>query len=264
MVMRVDIVTIFPEMVRGFTHEGIVARACERGIVDIAVHDLRDFTTDRHRVVDDSPFGGGPGMVLKPEPFFRALAHIRATRGEPSAVIVPSPQGARFTHELAVAWSRTEHIVLLCGRYEGIDERVVEALATDEISIGDYVLSGGELAAMVVADAVVRQVPGVVGDARSVSEDSFARPWLDYPHYTRPAEWEGRRVPDVLLSGHHAQVARWRLRTALERTLDRRPDLLDGPGFPGEAGADVERTLREIRAERQGSRPGRQERKQES
>jgi len=149
-------------------------------------------------------------------------------------------------------------VVLLCGRYEGIDERVVEALATDEISIGDYVLSGGELAAMVVADAVIRQVPGVVGDARSVSEDSFARPWLDYPHYTRPAEWEGRRVPDVLLSGHHAQVARWRLRTALERTLDRRPDLLEGPGFPGEAGTDAERTLQEIRAERQGIRPRRQ------
>jgi len=163
-----------------------------------------------------------------------------------------------------VAWSRAGHIVLLCGRYEGIDERVVEGLATDEVSIGDYVLSGGELAAMVVADAVVRQVPGVVGDARSVSEDSFARPWLDYPHYTRPAEWDGRRVPDVLLSGHHAQVARWRLRTALERTLDRRPDLLEGPGFPGEDGADAERTLNEIRAERQGSRPGRQERKQES
>jgi tRNA (guanine37-N1)-methyltransferase len=263
--MRVDIVTIFPEMVRGFAREGIVARAHERGVVDLAVHDLRDFTTDRHRVVDDSPFGGGPGMVLKPEPFFRAVAHIRATRGEPSAVIVPSPQGRRFTHDAAVAWSRAEHLVLLCGRYEGIDERVVEALATDEVSIGDYVLSGGELAAMVVADAVVRQVPGVVGDARSVSEDSFARPWLDYPHYTRPAEWEGRRVPDVLLSGHHAQVARWRLRTALERTLDRRPDLLEGPDFPGEAGSDAERVLREIRAERQGSRPsGRTERKQES
>jgi tRNA (guanine37-N1)-methyltransferase len=267
--MRVDIVTIFPEMVRGFVREGIVARAHERGVVDLAVHDLRDFTTDRHRVVDDAPFGGGPGMVLKPEPFFRALAHIRATRGEPSRVIVPSPQGRRFTHDTAVAWSRAAHLVLLCGRYEGIDERVVEALATDEISIGDYVLSGGELAAMVVADAVVRQVPGVVGDARSVSEDSFARPWLDYPHYTRPAEWDGRRVPAVLLSGHHGQVARWRLRTALERTLDRRPDLLDGPGLPGdsmspETRAEAERVLHEIRAERQARGPERQEREQES
>ena len=232
------------------------------------MHDLRDFTTDRHRVVDDSPFGGGPGMVLKPEPFFRAMAHIRATRGEPSKVIVPGPQGRPFTHDAAVAWSRAEHIVLLCGRYEGIDERVVEALATDEISIGDYVLSGGELAAMVVADAVVRQVPGVVGDARLVSEDSFARPWLDYPHYTRPAEWEGRRVPEVLLSGHHAQVARWRLRTALERTLDRRPDLLDGPDWraslPQETRPEAERVLNEIRAERQARGPERQEREQES
>jgi tRNA (guanine37-N1)-methyltransferase len=263
--MRVDIVTIFPEMVRAFAREGIVARAHERGVVDVAVHDLRDFTTDRHRVVDDAPFGGGPGMVLKPEPFFRALAHVRATRGEPSSVIVPSPQGRRLTHDEAVRFSRQAHIVLLCGRYEGIDERVVEALATDEMSIGDYVLSGGELAAMVVADAVVRQVPGVVGDARSVSEDSFARPWLDYPHYTRPAEWEGRRVPEVLLSGHHAAVARWRLRTALERTLDRRPDLLDGPAFAEEAGPEVERVLNEIRAERQARRPGgRQEREQES
>jgi len=224
--MRVDIVTIFPEMVRGFAREGIVARAHERGVVDLAVHDLREFTTDKHRVVDDTPFGGGPGMVLKPEPFFRAMAHIRATRGEPSAVIVPSPQGRRFTHDAAVAWSRAGHIVLLCGRYEGIDERVVEGLATDEVSIGDYVLSGGELAAMVVADAVVRQVPGVVGDARSVSEDSFARPWLDHPHYTRPAEWDGRRVPEVLLSGHHAEIEKWRRQQALERTRRHRPDLL--------------------------------------
>jgi tRNA (guanine37-N1)-methyltransferase len=263
-VMRVDIVTIFPEMVRAFTREGIVARAHERGVVTIAVHDLRDFTTDRHRVVDDAPFGGGPGMVLKPEPFFRALAHIRAEHGEPARVIVPGPQGPRFTHATAVAWSHEPHVVLLCGRYEGIDERVIEALATDEVSVGDYVLSGGELAAMVVADAVVRQVPGVVGDARSVSEDSFSRPWLDYPHYTRPAEWEGRRVPEVLLSGHHAHVARWRLRTALERTLDRRPDLLDSPGFPGEGGGEAERVLREIRAGRQIQRSERQERETES
>jgi len=169
-----------------------------------------------------------------------------------------------LTQARVATLARGPGAVILCGRFEGVDERIIEARNVSEVSIGDYVLSGGELAAMVVADAVVRQVPGVVGDARSVSEDSFARPWLDYPHYTRPAEWDGRRVPDVLLSGHHAQVARWRLRTALERTLDRRPDLLEGPGFPGEDGADAERTLNEIRAERQGSRPGRQERKQES
>ena len=261
--MRIDVVSIFPEYLDAL-ELSLIGKARQDGLLELNVRNLRDFTTDRHRVVDDSPFGGGPGMVLKPEPFFRAMAHIRATRGDPSAVIVPSPQGRRFTHDEAVGWSRTGHIVLLCGRYEGIDERVVEALATDEISIGDYVLSGGELAAMVVADAVVRQVPGVVGDARSVSEDSFARPWLDYPHYTRPAEWEGRRVPDVLLSGHHAQVARWRLRTALERTLDRRPDLLEPPAFPGEGGGEAERVLERIRAERQVSRPGGQERETES
>ena len=262
--MRVDIVTIFPDMVRGFAREGIVARAHERGVVDLAVHDLRDFTTDKHRVVDDTPFGGGPGMVLKPEPFFRAMAHIRATRGEPSAVIVPSPQGRRFTHDAAVAWSRAGHIVLLCGRYEGIDERVVEGLATDEVSIGDYVLSGGELAAMVVADAVVRQVPGVVGDARSVSEDSFARPWLDHPHYTRPAEWEGRRVPDVLLSGHHAPGGALAAADGARADARSPAGSARGARLSGEDGADAERTLNEIRAERQGSRPGRQEREQES
>lgn len=225
--MRVDIVTIFPELVKPLVRDGIVARAQERGIVDVAVHDLRDFTVDRHRVVDDTPFGGGPGMVMKPEPFFRAVRHIRAVRGEPSAVILPTPQGRRFSHEVAVALSRESHLVLLCGRYEGVDERVADALATDEISIGDYVLSGGELAAMVIVDAVARQVPGVVGDARSVDEDSFADRRLDHPHYTRPAEFEGWRVPEVLLSGHHAEIARWRLRESLRRTLDRRADLLD-------------------------------------
>jgi tRNA (guanine37-N1)-methyltransferase len=225
--MRIDIVTIFPEMVQALRQDGIVARACESGVLDLAVHDLRDFTTDRHRVVDDTPFGGGPGMVMKPEPFFRAVRHIRATRGDPAAVILPTPQGRRFTHEVAVELSREPHLVLLCGRYEGVDERVADALVTDEISIGDYVLSGGELAAMVIVDAVARQVPGVVGDAQSVEEDSFSHRRLDHPHYTRPAEFEGWRAPDVLLSGHHAEIARWRLKESLRRTLIRRPDLLD-------------------------------------
>jgi tRNA (guanine37-N1)-methyltransferase len=230
--LRIDIVTIFPEMVKALLQDGVVARACESGIVDLAVHDLRDFTTDRHRVVDDTPFGGGPGMVMKPEPFFRAVRHIVATRGggtgaTPSKVILPTPQGRRFTHDVAVALSREPHLVLLCGRYEGVDERVAEALVTDEISIGDYVLSGGELAAMVIIDAVARQAPGVVGDAQSVAEDSFSHRRLDHPHYTRPAEFEGWRAPDVLLSGHHAEIARWRLKESLRRTLTRRPDLLD-------------------------------------
>lgn len=226
--MKFDIVTIFPGMVTPILREGILARAVERGLIDVAVFDLRDFTTDRHRVVDDTPFGGGPGMVLKPEPFFRALAHIRQTRGEPTAVVLPTPQGTPFTHGEATRLTNSAHTVVLCGRYEGIDERVREALATEELSIGDYVLSGGELAAMVILDAVARLVPGVVGDARSVREDSFATALLDHPHYTRPAEFEGRKVPDVLLSGHHGDIERWRRREALRRTLERRPDLLAG------------------------------------
>jgi len=246
--MRVDVVTIFPAMIAPLLQEGIVARAHERGIVDMAVHDLRDFTTDRHRVVDDTPFGGGPGMVMKPEPFFRAVGRITETRGEPSAVILPTPQGRRFTHADAARLSHERHLVLLCGRYEGIDERVRDALATEELSVGDYVLSGGELAAMVIIDAVARQVPGVVGDARSVDEDSFADRRLDHPHYTRPAEFEGRRVPEVLLSGHHAEIARWRLRQSLRRTLERRPDLLDESGLdPAERAV-----LDELKHEREG------------
>ena len=223
---KFDIVTIFPGMIGPMLREGIIARAVERGLIDVAVFDLRDFTTDRHRVVDDTPFGGGPGMVLKPEPFFRALAHIRQTRGEPSAVLLPTPQGRPFTHAQAARLEAHTHVVVLCGRYEGIDERVREALATEEVSIGDYVLSGGELPAMVILDAVARLVPGVVGDARSVQEDSFATALLDHPHYTRPAEFEGWKVPDVLLSGHHGDIERWRRREALRRTLERRPDLL--------------------------------------
>jgi tRNA (guanine37-N1)-methyltransferase len=211
------------------------------------VHDLRDFTTDRHRVVDDTPFGGGPGMVMKPEPFFRAVRQIAAARDAAPRVILPTPQGRRFTHDVAVALSREPHLVLLCGRYEGIDERVAEALVTDEISIGDYVLSGGELAAMVIVDAVARQAPGVVGDAQSVEEDSFSHRRLDHPHYTRPAEFEGWRAPDVLLSGHHAEIARWRLKESLRRTLTRRPDLLD----PSAMDERERKVLDEVRDERE-------------
>ena len=224
--MRFDIVTIFPRMFDGPLAEGVVARAVERGVLAIGVHDLRDFTTDRHRVVDDVPFGGGPGMVLKPEPLFAAVDAIRAARGEPDAIVLTSPQGARFTQAEAARLRALRHVVVLCGRYEGIDERVREHLATDELSIGDYVLSGGELPALVIVDAVARLVPGVVGDAGSVEEDSFARGLLAYPHYTRPAEFRGWAVPDVLVSGHHGRIADWRRREALRRTLERRPDLL--------------------------------------
>jgi tRNA (guanine37-N1)-methyltransferase len=225
--MRFDIVTIFPRMVEAGIAEGVIGRGVERGLLDVKIHDLRDFTTDRHRSVDDVPYGGGPGMVMKPEPLVRAVEEIRTTRGTPDAVILLSPQGKRFTQGEAVRLSRYAHIVLLCGRYEGMDERVAELVGAEEISLGDFVVSGGELPAMVIVDAVSRLIPGVVGDEQSVAEDSFARGLLDHPHYTRPAEFAGRKVPEVLLSGHHADVRRWRKRTALERTLERRPDLIE-------------------------------------
>lgn len=214
-------------MVRAGVAEGVVGRAIERGLLDVAVHDLRDFTTDRHRTVDDVPYGGGPGMVMKPEPIVAAVGQVTASRGRPGAVILLSPQGPRFTQGEAVRLAGCGHLLLLCGRYEGIDERVAELTGAQELSVGDYVLSGGELPALLVVDAVSRLVPGVVGDGQSVEDDSFSRGLLDYPHYTRPAEFAGRKVPDVLLSGHHAQVRRWRKKAALARTLDRRPELLD-------------------------------------
>lgn len=248
--MKFDIVTIFPGMVAPALSVGVLGRAIERAVVDVALHDLRDFTTDRHRVVDDTPFGGGPGMVMKPEPFFRALRHIREARGEPGAVVLPSPQGRPFTQADAARLRETRHVVLLCGRYEGIDERVRDALATEELSIGDYVLSGGELAALVVVDAVSRLVPGVVGDERSVTEDSFTNALLDHPHYTRPAEFEGLKVPDVLLSGHHGAIERWRRHEALKRTWQRRPDLLAGAALDEEQRAALE-ALRQAREGRE-------------
>jgi tRNA (guanine37-N1)-methyltransferase len=231
-----DIVTIFPAMIRHALEDGVVGRAIERGTLEAAVHDLRDFTTDRHRVVDDVPYGGGPGMVLKPEPIFRALDAIGAARAAAPGTMVTvlmSPQGTRFTQAEAVRLSRAAHVVLLCGRYEGVDERV-RARIDGELSIGDYVLSGGELPALVVMDAVARHVPGVVGDEQSVADDSFSRGLLDFPHYTRPAEVGSQRVPDVLLSGNHAEIRRWRKREALSRTLERRPDLLAGAALDEE------------------------------
>lgn len=225
--MKIDVVTIFPKMVEAPLAEGIVGRAIARGLLDVRVHDLRDSTTDKHRVVDDVPFGGGPGMVLKPEPLFRAVERIREERGEPAAVILTSPDGARFSHADAERLARLPHIVILCGRYEGVDERVRQTLATEELSIGDYVLSGGELPALVITDAVARMIPGVVGDEDSVARDTFARGLLDFPQYTRPADFRGMAVPPVLLSGHHAEIEKWRRRAALKRTLERRPELLE-------------------------------------
>ena len=227
--MKVDIVTIFPKMVEAPLAEGIVARAIARGLIDVRVHDLRDFTTDRHRVVDDMPFGGGPGMVLKPAPLFDAVEAIVAQRGADArrAIVLTSPDGERLTHGVATRLSALDHLVILCGRYEGVDERVRDHLATETISIGDYVLSGGELPALVIVDAVARLVPGVVGDDASVRGDTFARDGLlDFPQYTRPAEFRGLKVPDVLLSGHHAEIEKWRREQALDRTRRHRPDLL--------------------------------------
>ncbi len=224
--MKFDIVTIFPRMIQAGLSEGVVSRGIERGLLDVAVHDLRDYATDRHRSVDDVPYGGGPGMVMKVEPLLRTVEEIGRTRGKPAAVVLLSPQGRPFRQADAVRLCGLGHIALLCGRYEGMDERVRELVATEELSIGDYVLSGGELPALVIVDAVSRLVPGVVGDGQSVEEDSFSRGLLDHPHYTRPAEIAGHRVPDVLLSGHHADVRRWRRKAALARTLARRPDLL--------------------------------------
>jgi len=234
-------------MVRAGLEEGVVSRGIERGLLDVRVHDLRDHTTDRHRSVDDLPYGGGPGMVMKPEPLARAVQRIGEERGRPDAVVLLSPQGRRFSQAEAERLSRVGHVALLCGRYEGMDERVRALVATEELSIGDYVLSGGELAALVVIDAVGRLIPGVVGDDRSVQEDSFTRGLLDYPHYTRPSEFEGLKVPDVLLSGHHAEVLRWRRRAALIRTLERRPDLLDVAALDD----DERALLSEIRKEQE-------------
>jgi tRNA (guanine37-N1)-methyltransferase len=228
-VLRLDIVAVFPKMVQAPLEEGIVGRAIAGGLIDVRVHDLRAYTTDKHRVVDDVPFGGGPGMVLKPEPLFRAVDAIRQDRGRPSAIVLTSPDGRRFTHDDARRLSRLQHIVILCGRYEGVDERVRLHLATEELSIGDYVLSGGELPALVIVDAVARFVPGVVGDEASVARDTFARGLLDFAQYTRPAEFRGLTVPPVLLSGHHAEIERWRRREALRRTLERRPELIADP-----------------------------------
>jgi len=222
--MRIHILTLFPAMFSGPFSESIVKRAVDQGLVEISIYNIRDYTSDRHHVVDDSPYGGGPGMVLKPEPIFKAVEAVRGETGMP--VILLTPQGKLFSHRVAEELAQNEEMILVCGHYEGVDERVREHLVTDEISIGDYILSGGELAAMVVVDAVVRQVPGVLGSEESVEDDSHAKGLLEYPQYTRPQSFHNWEVPEVLLSGNHAEIARWRRTQSLKRTLRRRPDLL--------------------------------------
>jgi len=230
--MRIDVLTILPQMFDVPFSFGIFKRAIDQNLVSINVHDIRDYTHDKHHTVDDYPYGGGPGMVLKPEPAFEAVAAVKAKIAEESGdmeppVILLTPQGRLFNQQIALELSKQVCLILLSGHYEGIDERVVEHLVTDEISIGDYVLTGGELPALVVIDAVLRLLPGVLGSEDSMQEDSHVNGLLEYPQYTRPADFRGWSVPEVLLSGNHAQIARWRREQAVRRTLQRRPDLID-------------------------------------
>ncbi len=229
--MIFDVITIFPEFFHGPFNFGVIRRGREKGLVEIRVHDLRDFTSDRHRTVDDRPFGGGEGMVFKPEPIFKAVEAVRQT--EQAEVVVLSAAGKRFTQAEALRLSKAFQVVVICGRYEGIDERVIEHLATAEISVGDFILSGGEIAAVVVVDAVTRYVPGVLGKEESILRESFSDPaaetqLVEHPHYTRPAEFRGWQVPEVLISGDHKAVREWRLQAALKKTEKNRPDLLQG------------------------------------
>lgn len=222
--MKLDVITIFPSMFDGPFSESIIKRARERNLVEINVIDLREFTSDRHRTVDEKPYGGGAGMLMKPEPLFDA---VESCRTEKSHVVLLTPQGQPFKQSRAIEMAELEHIIFVCGHYEGVDERVRTALIDEEISIGDYVLTNGNLAAMVVADSIIRLRPGVLGCDHSTVEESFSEPLLEYPQYTRPEEFRGMRVPEVLLSGNHQAIADWRHEQALQRTRDRRPDLLN-------------------------------------
>jgi tRNA (guanine37-N1)-methyltransferase len=227
--MRIDILTLFPEVCRAPLSESMMKRAQESGALDLTIHNLRDWTTDKHHVVDDAPFGGGQGMVMKAEPIFRAVEELQSKfEIRNSKIILMSPTGGRFDQQMAKELSGEMHLIIICGHYEGVDHRVIEHLVDTEISIGDYVLTNGAIAAVVLADAVVRLLPGVLGDEQSAANDSFSDGLLEGPQYTRPAEFRGWKVPDVLLSGNHAAIAAWRKEQALQRTRENRPDLLGG------------------------------------
>ena len=232
--MRIDILTLFPEMFVGPFDASIIARARESGVLVIAIHNPRDYTEDKHHIVDDYAYGGGPGMVMKPEPIFDSVEAVRAMAEAPGRIVLLTPQGRLLNHQIVAELAAEERLIVICGHYEGVDERVREFLADDEISVGDYVLSGGEPAAMVLVDAVARHQPGVLGSELSLEEESHAQGLLEYPQYTRPAVFRGYAVPEILLSGHHAEIAKWRRRQSVVRTARRRPDLLEGADLTAE------------------------------
>jgi tRNA (guanine37-N1)-methyltransferase len=247
--MRIDFLTIFPEIFTGVLEAGLIRHAREKELLEMRVHDLREYTHDKHRTVDDVPYGGGPGMVFKPEPIFEAIKRLDATN---ALVILPTPQGELFSQEMAEEFAAAERLFFICGRYEGIDERVCESVVDREVSIGDFVTMGGELPALVMTEAIIRFIPGIIGQQQSVAMDSFQESLLDFPHYTRPEVVEGLKVPDVLLSGNHEQIRKWRRKIALHRTLERRPDLLERATLT----AEDEKFLQEIEDEELSSRGG--------
>src|SRR5215216_1704924 len=225
--MQFEAFTLLPEVFPSYLESSILQRARQRGLIDVRVHNIRDYTHDRHHTTDDTPYGGGGGMVMKPEPVFAAVESVLSTQPASIPIILLTPQGRVFTQRVAEELSRHERIALLCGRYEGVDERIREHLVTDEISIGDYVLTGGELPALIIIDAVSRLISGVLGDPTGAEDDSHSMGLLEYPHYTKPSEFRGWKVPDILLSGDHARIEKWRREQALRRTLNKRPDMLE-------------------------------------
>jgi len=244
--MQMQIVTLFPKMVKIITEYGVVGRAADNGIVTVGFQNPRDFTTDAHGTVDDRPYGGGPGMVLKFKPLDAALDAARRLVPEGSPIVCLTPQGEKFDQATAERYAELPGIILLSGRYEGIDQRIIEEWADEELSLGDFVMSGGEIAAMAVADAIVRLLPGVLGDDQSAQQDSFVDGMLDYPHYTRPEEIAGRRVPEVLLSGDHARIARWRFQQALGKTFVRRPELIEKLNLTDEQSDVLDEYLKDL------------------
>lgn len=238
--MKIDVIAILPEIIEEALKVGVPGRAQESNLIKLEVHNLRDFAADKHRTVDDYPYGGGSGMLLKPAPIFNAVNAIKKRGPTSQRIILLTPQGQTLTQKLAERLSLESHLILICGRYKGVDERVREALVTDEISIGDYVLSCGELPALILINAVVRLIPGAIGDYESAQEDSFSSELLDSPYYTRPAEYEGMKVPEVLLGGHHEKIKQWRREQSLKRTFERRRDLLEKAHLSDEDRAFIE------------------------